>query len=626
MTPPTPALRRWWWLAAAIAVVALVVLWPRGGGHGRTGQKATASGQPGSRLPFTIGPDGWRAHGRRLGPIKLAPPASGLIRVTGTVRDRLSHKPVPDVEVVFADGATEASVVADVAGRYSIDLPTGMYRPFVRGDGVMSAAPPVRERLPARPRPEQVAATRLELAAALDLQASTDGVDLEVERSGKVRGRVVDGSGRPIAGAIVRAFATDDFGTARPVLGTDVAETDAAGGFELEVAATTYRLDAFHDRFGGVSAYTIVSVTAGETADAEITMASGCVISGRVVRRDGRPVGDGALERGVDSTDADGTYFPDGEFSADGAFVWSTSDELTLYLRAWPWKSAPSNARRFECRDGQRYQDVVFEVPTAAPDMSGRVLTADGRPVPFAFVDVGGESEGTMNQQERADADGNWAVFALPSGQYRISATAEGVGAVVIHASSPSQGVDLHMSGTGTLVGRVLGVSDGAVVLTARGCSLGDDVVAIDYRRVVSIIGGSYHLDGVPACHLMVQVSHAGREVIMDADVQVGQTTTLDLDLPDDKPVLVRGVVRDPDRRPVAGAIVITSGSTAPATAETDADGRFTLEARAGDTLVVTGGGGYTSALLERHGSSTVDLELTLESSIDGDEPSFDDE
>ena len=54
----------------------------------------------------------------------------------------------------------------------------------------------MRERLPARPRPEQVAVARLDLAAALDLSASTDGVDLEVMQAGKIVGRVIDRDGR----------------------------------------------------------------------------------------------------------------------------------------------------------------------------------------------------------------------------------------------------------------------------------------------------------------------------------------------------------------------------------------------------------------------------------------------
>lgn len=627
VTPTRSLARRWWWLALVAAGIAVAVLvWPRhsdasqhpGRGGDRTADKAPP--------PWATGPFAKPLARRRLGPIAPLPPAAGLVRVTGAVTDVASHKPVPDVEVVFADGASEATATTDVAGRYSIDVPPGRYRPYVRGDGVMSAAAPVRERLPARPRPEQVQATRLELAAAVDLYASTDGVDLEVVRSGKIRGRVLDVAGHPIAGAIVRAFATDDLGTSRPVLGTDVAETDAAGGFELEVAATTYRLDAFHDRYGGVAAYTMASVTAGETTDADITMQAGCVIAGRVVRSDGRPVSDGALERAVSEADPGGNFFPDGEFGDDGLFVWSTSEEMTLYLRAWPWKSPPSEARRFECKDGARFDNVVFVIPNAAPDLSGRVVTADGRPVPFAFVDIGGESDGTMNQQERADADGNWAVYALPAGQYRVASTADGVGAVVTHTSAPSHDLELRMSGTGTLIGSVAGVTDGSVTLTAHACGLADDVVAIEFRRVISVAAGRYRLDGVPACQLNLQVEHGGRAVFLEAAVTAGGTTTLDLDFPDQRPVLVRGVVVDHDHHPVADASVVANGDGEPTAVQTDATGRFTLEARPGDTIVATGAAGYTSTMLPPHGPSTVELELTLEMAPDIiDEPAIDD-
>ena len=77
-------------------------------------------------------------------------------------------------------------------------------------------------------------------------------------------------------------------------------------------------------------------------------------------------------------------------------------------------------------------------------------------------------------------------------------------------------------------------------------------MLAIEFRRVVSVVGGGYHLDGVPACQLNLQVEHGGRALFLEATVAAGGATTLDLDFPDDKPVLVRGVVRDADRRPVA--------------------------------------------------------------------------
>lgn len=505
-----------------------IALWPRD--DAPRGREATEAGP---RRPGSLGAGGRSVNGPRgPRPLAIGSPASGLIRVTGMVTDRRTHAPVPDVEVVFADGHAESSTVADGAGRYSLVLPAGHYRPFVQGAGVLSTAPAAYERLPGRPRPEQVAVPRVELPAALELRESTDGVDLEVDRSGKIRGRVVDRHGAPIAGAIVRASTTDAPGDARPVLATDLAETDRAGGFELEVAATRYQLDAFHDRYGGVSASTTASVSAGETVEAEITMQAGCVISGRVVRADGRPAAHGALERSAGAPDGSdsGGYVADGALAADGSFVWSTIDEQTLYLRAWPWASPPSPARRFDCAEGVRYTDVVLVIPDASPDLSGRVVTADGRPVPFAFVDVGGEAEGAMSQQERADANGDWAVYALPAGPYRVATTADGAGAAIRHVRAPAQGVELRMSGTIALTGRVQGITDGPLTLTVRACVLGDDDVAPQLRRAVSVVDGHYRVDGVPACQLGLQFDHRGRSLLVEAPAPTGSTTTLDLD------------------------------------------------------------------------------------------------
>ena len=99
----------------------------------------------------------------------------------------------------------------------------------------------------------------------------------------------------------------------------------------------------------------------------------------------------------------------------------------------------------------------------------------------------------------------------------------------------------------------------------------------------------------------------------------------LDLDLPDQGPVLVRGIVRDRDRRPMPSVSVIAAGGPEPTSTETGPDGRFTLEAHAGDTIVAAGAGGYTTVELDRHGASTRDLELTLEAPVN-DEPHFDEE
>jgi Carboxypeptidase regulatory-like domain len=619
-TAPSKPRFRWWWLGVVAAIIAVAfVAWPRAH-HKKNPPTTTTGARINPRPVITHGPNGWQLGPRQgLGPIAMHPVPDGLVRVTGSVLDRMTHKPVPDVEVVFADGTSESSATSDVAGRYSIDVPVGHYLPYVRGDGVISAGHPVRERLPGRPRPDQVAAARLELVATIDVSSSTDGIDLEVVRSGKIHGRVIDQSGRPIAGAIVRANPTDDGEIARPILGTDVAETDSAGGFELEVAATTYSLDAFHGRFGGIAAVTVVAVQAGATAETELTMMSGCMITGRVVRLDGSAVTEGALERGVSATDADGSFFPDGDFASDGVVEWSTTEETTVYLRAWPWKSSPSKSHRFECKDGAHFDNVVFEIPSAQPDMMGRVVSADGRPIPYAFVDVGGVSEGTMNQQERADGNGNFAVYALPRGQYQVTASADGFGVVEADVTSPNAGVVLTMSGTGTIAGSVLGVSDGVATVSAVACSSpsnGNGIV-VQFRRVVSITGGHYRLDNVPACSLDLIATHGVDDLQLHVDVTPGTVATLDLDFPDDKPVLVRGVVRTVDGRPAPRTLITVASRTSDGdlvTATTDDGGRFSVSARGGDTIVArSDDGAYASQQLDAHGPATVEIDLKLE-------------
>src|SRR6185369_4483113 len=107
----------------------------------------------------------------------------------------------------------------------------------------------------------------------------------------------------------------------------------------------------------------------------------------------------------------------------------------------------------FECHDGARYDDVVFEIPRIASDLGGSVVTAGGAPAPGAYIDVTGVSAGTMNQQERADENGQWEVFSLPAGDYMVSVRVPGQGVATARLTAPSRGAVLTLSGTGSLVG-----------------------------------------------------------------------------------------------------------------------------------------------------------------------------
>lgn len=615
--PPTRSPLRWIALGIVMVLGAGVLVWQTGGdedGPGRrSGRNATVRGGS-PRGP--AGALAWRRlrlRQRGLGPIAAAPPADGLVRVTGAVVDAASGKPVADVEVVFADGQSEATTQSDLAGRYSIDVRPGHYRPFVRADGIISVGHAPRERLPGRPRTDQIAASRLEVAPSLAVYANLAGADLEVVRAGQIAGRVFDRDGTPIAGALVRARPTDGHDL-RPVLGTDVAETDLDGTFKLELGEAHYLVEAFHDRYGATESAPTIAVNAGTVATADLTMIAGCVISGRVVREGGGDAGDGAIERGY-SADPGSSFYPAGSFADDGSFRWTTTEEGEITLRAWPWKATHSPARTFACRDGARYDDVVFTIPSIGADLGGTIVTARGAPAARAYIDVQGMSEGTMNQQERADDLGRWEVFALPPGQYLVTAYVEGEGATSAIVTSPGSGNRLQLSGTGSLVGRATGVTDGTFTLTLNSCETEHGAVYPRSRHLVTVQGGGYRLDGLPACTLRVEAENRARRRMFEVTIEAGSVATVDLDLEPPRAKRLSGIVRDQDGRAVEGATVSAisgdmGGVTAGAT--TDEAGRFDVQVHGGDVIIFGHPSGTAEVVIADDDADHREVDITL--------------
>jgi hypothetical protein len=611
--PPTRS-RKPFVVIAIVAVIGAVIVASQSGGGGAS-EKRVARSERGVRAPApgVVFRDGtWQkpVPGRRL-PHRVSPPADGLVRVSGAVVDAATGKPVPDVEVVFADGQSESTTQSDMAGRYSIDVHPGHYRPFVRAAGIISVGEPPRDRLPRRPSSGEVAASRLEVAPDLAVFTNLAGADLEVVRAGVIAGRVFDRDGRPIAGALVRAMPSDGQ-LLRPVLGTDVAETDLDGTFRLELGAASYVVEAFHDRYGATESAPTVNLVAGDTATTDLTMVAGCVVTGRIVRADGNEPGDGAIERAWSSHDSG--YYPSGTFEEDGAFRWSSRDEGDVTLRAWPWKAPPSPSRTFACRDGARFDDVVFTVPSTRADLGGTILTAGGAPAARAFIDITGMSDGTMNQQERADDQGRWDVFALPPGTYQITAYVEGEGAASAVVTSPGSGNTLRLSGRGTLVGRATGLTDGSFSLTVNTCETAHAVLHPRSKHMVTVQNGSYRVDGLPACAMRGEVSNHARARPFETTITAGGVTTLDLDLSPPRPKTITGTVRDEDGNAVAGAnlAVLTSDLHDASSATTDASGRFSITAHGGDILIIGAPVGTAELVVSDADPDTKHVEITL--------------
>lgn len=519
---------------AALAVLALVA-WQTGPWRPEAWRP---TGRTGERDPDPAPGGGNRTAELRSGALAGAlarsgwiPPArlDGAVTISGTVLDAGTLEGVGGVEVVFRSAAGEETTIADAAGRYRIDVPAGTYRAFVRDDTVLSVGPADHVRLPGLPTADAAGAPDEALMPLVVAAADLDGVDLTVRQGGLLRGRVVDLAGRPVGSAVVGARAR----WFRPTLGTDVAETARDGTFELRLPPGTYEIDVSHPRFAGLAGpleERMLEIEAGEVQGGTFTLAAGCVIAGRVVGPAGRPAGDGAIEQQWGA--GEHQFAPAGRIAADGTFRWTTTDEAEVVLRAWPWKSPPSPARSFACRDGARHEGVVFALPDRGPDLDGALVDRGGAPVAHAYVDLAPLDEGGLAQQERTDAQGRWSVFELPAGRYLVTAHAAGRGVVATTVTVPQVGVRLQLGGTGRIEGRTPQLARGSFELGLLRCDDGEAAIRLPAeRRLVTIKDHAFTIEDVPACNLQIITTWRDRDWEGEVAVPAGGAARLELDL-----------------------------------------------------------------------------------------------
>lgn len=616
---------------AVVVAIAAAVIWLGSGGSGG----ASAAGDRGAPRTATThrAPgvmrfiDGtWQRVDPRDPRAKVVPRTpNGMVRVAGQVYEGDHTHGVAGVEVVFSGFTGEATTMSDGDGRYALDVTPGPYRAFVRGDDVLSVGPRVHDRLPSPPQPGVAGVPDDQVAPVLMLAEDQNGIDLAVVRGGTIVGKVVDRAGKPIAGAVVRAVGGDGM---RPVLGSDLSETDTDGAYRLELPAGGYRLEASHDRYAGVDdgdgTITGIFVEPGQQMEQDLVLVSGCVIEGKVLLASGAPSGDGALEKQWGATDDD--FGPTGKIDSDGHFRWTTTEAAPIVLRAWPWKSPPTQPRRFDCRDGARYRDVVFTVPDREPDMAGVVVTADGQPARYAFLDITALSGGGINQQERADGDGAWGVYAMPPGDYRIRVFVPDAGVVTETVTSPRRDIRLVLGGTGAIAGKTTGLDAGSFTLELGVCD--DDGGDRTHRVVVvPVHNGTYRIDGIPACDQAVIARAPEHEIEQRVTVPVGGVATLDLNLAPRIHKHLEGTVTGPDGNPVQGAVVAMTYADNDG-AVTDASGHFDLDVVSGEGVYATKGDNLRGFIQVGDAAVPVEhvdihlAEVTIDDQLlEGDEP-----
>ena len=584
----------------ALAAVAVIVVVALGLGTGGTTPGTTSApdrdASASTSRPRTIDPAFTDALARTGRSAKLPFSASlgddsAEVTIAGTIVDAKTGAPVGNVEVVFRNESGEETVVAGADGRYKITLARGHYRAFVRDESVLSVGRPEVSRLPSLPSADTAGVPDEGLMPIVLAMRDADSVDLSVVRGGTILGQVIDLRGKPISGAVVRARS----GGARPALGTDVAETDSTGRFELHLPAGGYALEATHDRYAGVGGFQErILLEAGGKHASTLTLTAGCVIAGRVVDAKGKPTGDGAIEKRWGVSDLE--FGPTGRVESDGTFRWVTTDEVDVTLRAWPWKSPPSASRTFTCRDGARFTDVVFRLQDKPPDIEGTLADETGAPVPFAFVDFAPQDPGGIGQQERTDAAGHWQVFNMPPGRYRVSASAPGHGVTTSAVLAPKRDVALQLGGVGRIEGTTTLLANGTFELSDVVCAdsgrARNGIMLAQQHRLVQVVAGRFTIDDVPACTIWAQATWRDQHVRIDVEVPPNASGTVELDLGPPHAKTVHGTVRDDAGRPVVNALVTAAyKSDRNTSTRTDGTGRYSLQTFSGAAIMADGEG-----------------------------------
>lgn len=330
-------------------------------------------------------------------------------RAFGQVRD-LQGRPVPGAEVKIAPAARPQGTVAlrttlsDESGRFSItELPSLEVDLEVRKSGLAPTA-----------------------FRGLQLPANRPAVDLGsiVLRPGaKVRGRIVDRRGRPVASARIHEVegASSDLDKLAEKLAAEepLGRSSARGEFELTdrptgstihllILAEGYR----PERLRGVRVPSAKPLVA--------TLTEAFTVRGRALDEKGEPVEGAVVALSVQEIIPDISWrrFPAGkEIAKDG----STDREGRFALAGFPAGDAEISLRAPGFMPIVEKLVLPLEAPAAeltfmlarGTELAGRVTTTDGQPVAGARIAIGPAAT-------RSDDDGLYQLAGLPPGEAEI--------------------------------------------------------------------------------------------------------------------------------------------------------------------------------------------------------------
>lgn len=444
---------------------------------------------------------------------------------------------------------------------------------------------------------------------ALQLEKGRDVEDLEVtvERAATIEGRVTDEAGAPLDRVRVEHHAG---GEARQV---DAVTTDANGDYVVDGVPAGQTTLSFARR-GYQTLKKQVELTAGDTR-LDVRLATGRVLTGRVVDGQGSPVPEASVEAysqigggafSTATTDSAGKFRLEGL----GPFIYQVQTSRRGLLSSEP-----------ETVDVAKTSDITIRLESGAT-VTGRVLGLDRSRFREILVNAAGSGR---NAHTPVDAAGRFRLEGAPTGKIGVRAIARGESSrtselvEIETANGGTYEVDIEFREHNTIRGRVTRrgepVRSGAISFSPQSGLRGGGSGSISAT-------GEYEVSGVRTGENYVVIydwDNASMNYVTTRTISRSETVDIDMN-----PAVVRGrVVDETTGEPVADADVVLERPNSEYAwsrpkARSGSDGRILLESVSPGTYDLrVSREGYASHLASQSISegATVDLEVALKRS-----------
>jgi protocatechuate 3,4-dioxygenase beta subunit len=538
-------------------------------------------------------------------------------RITGHVVDKASHQPVTS----FMAGVTTSR-----SGGGMVMMMPPMQRQFTSDDGSF-----VLEGIKPGSTQVVVNAPGYTTGRAPNIEVedgkTTPDIEVDVETGAKLSGRVTGPDGSPVAGVSVREdqMAASVGGRAMRFDATETSGTsDPNGDYSIDTLEPGEKTFTF-SRSGYIAQQKTVTVAGSKETRLDVQLSNGLRATGSVVTDGGAPIPD-AIVRAASASEMDGgrqaTTDGNGAFTiealAPGHYTFTASKPGFAPGTLRDIDIASSGPVRVILKSGGVITGRVNGLTPPELEQTTVSASVSGGGGPF-----GGGGGGAVSAA--VDGSGNFRLEGAPSGTLRVSARTGAMFGGASKSAAPktvelepggTAQVDIEFKSSTVIQGRIM--RSNAPVANAQVTFIPRGAKSQTVSSASSDANGHYEVSSLDDGTYSVQVIEMARLSTFATQYEVHGSSTFDITI---KTVTVRGRVVDAsDTHPLNEATVDLRQTSGPSIfggggAQTDADGRFTIENVAAGTYQITAdksGYGHDSRQITIGDSSPDEVQFQL--------------